>query len=401
MQTFVELERNHVGLGEPLRARAVTLSSVEDTESLSVSVLSGEGTRLESTTAEYPCKRGLTFHDFSIDLGDMSPGGYRMAWSSRRDYSKGDDSVRASGLTILPAAAAERFADRLERVKTHLAPGSVTTHRFLINEAFASLRSLKPYETAAKERMALLHLEADLTQAEAGRDILAARTGFMRRAFLSRIDNTLQPYAVRIPAGYDPKAARKYPLIVYLHGSASDETNLAGVDYLSDGEFIELAPRGRGPSNAYTRDHAQEDIEEAVAAVTQSYPIDETRIILTGFSMGGYGVYRTFYEHPGRYKALAIFSGHPDIGSLYFPGEGHPNFLEDKNLVKFKGIAIFLFHGRDDRNCPFAITKELVSKLERAGAKVEFVTEAGAGHQRPGAETIARYRKWLKTVIGK
>jgi predicted esterase len=304
-------------------------------------------------------------------------------------------------LTILPAAAAESFAERLERVKTRLAPGSITTLRFLINEAFASLRSLKPYETAAKERMALLHLEADLSQAAAGRDMLASRTGFMRRAFLSRIDNTLQPYAVRIPAGYEPKAAKKYRLVVYLHGRASDETNLAGVDYLSDGDAIELAPRGRGPSNAYTRDHALEDIEEAVAAVIRSYPIDETRIILAGFSMGGYGVYRTFYEHPGRYKALAIFSGHPDIGNLYFPGEGHPNFLEDKNLMKFKGIPIYIFHGRDDRNCSFAITKELVSKLGRAGAKVEFVTEAGAGHQRPGPEALARYRQWLKTVIGK
>jgi predicted esterase len=217
---------------------------------------------------------------------------------------------------------------------------------------------------------------------------------------LSRIDNTLQPYAVRIPAGYEPKAAKKYPLIVYLHGSASDETNLAGVDYLGNGEFIELAPRGRGPSNAFSRDHAQEDIEEAIAAVIESYPIDETRVILTGFSMGGYGVYRTFYEYPTRYRALAVFSGQPDLASRYFPGEDHPNFLEDKNLGKFKGVPIYIFHGREDRNCPFTITQELAAKLERAGARVELVTEAGAGHQRPGPEALARYHQWLKTVSG-
>jgi predicted esterase len=302
-------------------------------------------------------------------------------------------------VTIVPAAAVEVYVKRLERIKTQLSPGSATTLRFLLDEAFASLRSLKPYETAAKERLALLRLEGDLTQAEAGRDMFTTRTGFLRRAFLSRIDHTLQPCCVRVPAGYNSKMSKKYPLIVFLHGSASNETNLAGFDFLGDGDSIELAPRGRGPSNAFTRDHAQEDIEEAIAAVIQSYPIDETRIILTGFSMGGYGVYRTFYEHPTRYRALAVFSGHPNLGSQYFPGEGHPNFLEDKNLGKFKGMPIFIFHGRDDRNCPFPVTQDLVGKLGRAGAKVEFITEAGAGHQRPGPEALARYHEWLKTVI--
>ena len=398
IQTFVKLERNHLGQGEALRARAVTLSAGQDTESLSAAVLSGEGTRLESSTAEHPCQRGLTFHEFGINLGDIPPGGYRVAWSSRHSYSRGEDSLRASGVTVLPPASAAVYTQRLESAKTRLSPGSATTLGFLLDEAFASLRSMKPYETAARERLALLRLEEDLTQAEAGRDMFATRTGFLRRAFLSRIDNTLQPYCVRIPAGYDPQAAKKYPLVVFLHGSASNETNLATFDFLSDGDFIELAPRGRGPSNAFTRDHAQEDIEEAIAAVIQSYPVDETRVILTGFSMGGYGVYRTFYEHPARYRALAVFSGEPDIGNQYFSGEGHPNFLEDKNLAKFRGMPIFIFHGRDDRNCPFAVTQELVEKLGRSGAKVEFVTEAGAGHQRPGPEALARYHIWLKTV---
>jgi len=171
------------------------------------------------------------------------------------------------------------------------------------------------------------------------------------------------------------------------------------MDFLSEGACIEVAPRGRGPSNGWTRDHAQEDIEEAVAAVIRSYPIDEKRVVLTGFSMGGYGVYRTFFEHPERYRALAVFSGHPNLGEEYFPGQGHPNFLEERNLDQFKGLPIFIFHGLEDRNCPFAVTKELVGKLERSGAKVELVTEAGAGHQRPGVEALARYREWLRRSV--
>jgi predicted esterase len=159
------------------------------------------------------------------------------------------------------------------------------------------------------------------------------------------------------------------------------------------------APRGRGPSNAFSRDHAQEDIAEAIAAVAASYPVDETRIVLTGFSMGGYGAYRTYFERPGRFRALAAFSGHPDLANSYFPGEAHPNFLEDKTLGRFKGLPVFVFHGAEDRNCPYETTRELVAKLRKAGAKVEFVTEPGAGHQRPGAEALRRYQAWLESVL--
>ena len=53
----------------------------------------------------------------------------------------------------------------------------------------------------------------------------------------------------------------------------------------------------------------QEDIREAIADVCRHYPIDRSNIVLAGFSMGGYGVYRTHYETPGMYKALAVFCG--------------------------------------------------------------------------------------------
>jgi predicted esterase len=399
LQTFVALERNHLRQGEALMARAVTLSAGPDAESLAAAVQSGEGTRLGSTTSEYPCQRGLTSHPFAVKLGDLPAGGYRFAWSSRRGYSQGDPGLRASALTILPSDDPAALAGRLERAKARLSPGSADTLRFLFDETLASLAAMKAYETAAKERLALDRLGRDLEQAEAGRDVLAGRTGFFRRAFRSKVDGTLQPYGIRVPAGFDARAARRYPLIVFLHGSASDETNLSGFDFLSEGDAIEIAPRGRGPSNAFTRDHAQEDIEEAIAAAIESYPIDRTRIVLTGFSMGGYGVYRTFYEHPERYRALAVFSGAPDLGSQYFPSEGHPNFTDDRTLARFKAVPMFIFHGLQDLNCPFPVTQEVVAKLGRAGAKVELVTEEGAGHQRPGPEALRRYHEWLRQVL--
>ena len=398
IQTFIELDRNHLCRDERLTARSVTLCSGPDTESVSLSILSGEGTSLEKTTVEYSCQRGLTRHEFDVKLGELPAGGYRISWTSRRGYSPNDETLRASVLTILPKADAAAMEKRLEAAKSTLSPGSVATIQFLLQDSERSLSAMKPYETASDVRLSLGRLDSYLTQAETGQDGLAARTGCFRRAVRSKVDNTLQPYAVRIPADYDPRTGKKYPLIVFLHGSASDERTLAETDFLSAGEFIELAPRGRGPSNGFTKDHAQEDIEEAIAAVIQSYPIDESRIVLTGFSMGGYGVYRTFYEHPERYRALAVFSGLPNLRD-FLAGEDHPDFLEERNLGKFKSVPIFIFHGRADHNCPFVTTQELADKLKQSGARVELVTEDGAGHQRPAPETLFRYRDWLNTVI--
>ena len=39
---------------------------------------------------------------------------------------------------------------------------------------------------------------------------------------------------------------RRYPLMVFLHGSASDETNLRNMTFLTDGGFIEVAPSAGG-----------------------------------------------------------------------------------------------------------------------------------------------------------
>jgi len=123
------------------------------------------------------------------------------------------------------------------------------------------------------------------------------------------------------------------------------------------------------------------------------------RIILAGFSMGGYGVYRTYFESPELFSALAIFSGHPDLANKWgVPGE-HPNFLDYKNLECFSGVPVFIFHGGMDRNCPVELTMELVERLERAGANVEFYVDENKGHELPGEDIWLKYLRWLEKVI--
>ena len=112
--------------------------------------------------------------------------------------------------------------------------------------------------------------------------------------------------------------------------------------------------------------------------------------------MGGYGVYRTYYETPEFFAGLAIFSGQPDLASHYFPAAGHPNFLYDEILTIFQNIPIFIYHGKKDQSAPFKLTAELVKKLKAVGADVEFVIGEQAGHHLPSKEDVSRFQHWLR-----
>jgi dipeptidyl aminopeptidase/acylaminoacyl peptidase len=234
-----------------------------------------------------------------------------------------------------------------------------------------------------------------LEAAERGIDVVATSTGVQRRAYRSLLDQELRPYSVRAPQGHRPGASQ--PLLVYLHGSGEDDREQLSRPWLPEG-FVLLAPGGRGPSTWYWSDHAQDDIREATDDVMATYGVDPARVVLAGFSMGGYGVYLTARESPRRFRALAVFSGTPRPRDSAIGGA--PDFLLESDLSAFARLPIFVFHGGKDRNCPIGDTRALVDRLRLAGADVTFVVEEDKGHEAPGADTLRAFSDWLARVAG-
>ena len=393
-QTYMLPHRNNIPRASSLEAVAVTLAAKSCREQLVVRIKSGEGDTLGYNFIEYKCDRGLTKHEFGLDTPELPPGGYSIVWDSGVGDNRGE-----TYLTILPEFQPEIAKERIEKLKPNLSESSFSTLLFNTDEIDEQLAEVKPYETAGRTRLRLSRLNEILEQAESGKDVYAARTGFLRKAYRSKLDDTLQPYCVRIPEDYDP--AQRYPLIVFLHGSASDETDLYSFDGLNPGGFIELGPKGRGPSNAFCIDNAQEDIAEAINAVVESYSVDKDNIFISGFSMGGYGALRTFYETPEKFKGVIVLSGGPDTGNRFAGGGSHPNFLKDEFLVPFKGIPVFIFHGKQDRNVPYPEAELMVEKLKGAGAEVEFHVEEDKGHTQPGLDTYNKLHAWLRRQLEK
>ena len=136
-------------------------------------------------------------------------------------------------------------------------------------------------------------------------------------AYTSKIDGSLQPYHVSLPANYDPaKPARLY---VWLHGRQNNTTEAA---------FIYGFDHARPPGNAPVADNGQiqidlfgrlnsagwhwageADVFEAIAAAKQRFRIDDSRVILRGFSMGGEGAWHIALHYPDRFAAAEIGAG--------------------------------------------------------------------------------------------
>jgi predicted esterase len=351
---------------------------------VSIRVFNGEGEVLQRKRMELSVGPRLTTSNLDLALR-LPAGGYQL------EVEGPGSSGSRRGFTILPALDLSAGREILQAAKG-LAMGSRNTLTFRLDEVEAALARLKPHETAGGLRQALDGLDRDLRAVAQGQDPVAARTGLQRRAYRSALDGSLQPYTVRVPEGLKPGV--RVPLLMYLHGSGDDDRGMLDRSRAPEG-WLQLAPRGRGTSNCYSGDQAQDDLREALADVLAHYPVDPRQVFLAGFSMGGYGVYRTALAQPGRFRGLAVFAGQPDLGPQWL-GAGHPDALDPVNLAALKGETFFIVHGMEDRNCPFAKTVEMVKGLQAVGAKVTFRAEPGRGHDGPSPEGEAQYLAWLR-----
>ncbi len=395
-QSYMVLENNHCQPGEKLEFDAVVVSDHQQTEEFDISILNENKEMVGRKVFASEHQAGVSLDQFEFNTSDMIPGNYTIEWQGIK--SKASGKLK---LSVLPKFNYKSVIDRLENVKSTISEGSYTTMQFAIQEVNRKIKNLKDYEDSPDVLNDLLAILNNLEEMELGGDIISSRSGVFRRAFRSDLDSTLQPYTVQVPDNYDKSI--KYPLLVFLHGSGRSDKDIFSIyhQYLSKGDFIQIAPFARGVSHYYGLEKAQFDIYEAIQNTIDNYPIDTSNIVLVGFSMGGYGVYRTFIESPYLFDGLAIFSGEPKVGILKRTRNGnYPNFIKKRNYTKLRDVPVFIYHGKNDLNCPYELTDKFVKKLISAGVNVEFAFDEAAGHSSPEDDRIlTKYYEWLYKVI--
>lgn len=165
-----------------------------------------------------------------------------------------------------------------------------------------------------KAHQLLAEGETRATQLQDGDPRWTSQTGLVVRGFVSRIDQTVQPYGVVVPETYDFDRSQPVRCDVWFHGRGE---TLSEVNFLWDrmknvGRYapldtIVLHPYGRY-SNAF-KFAGETDVLEALASAQRRYRIDEDRISVRGFSMGGAACWQFAVHYPDRW-----FAANPGAG---------------------------------------------------------------------------------------
>jgi pimeloyl-ACP methyl ester carboxylesterase len=156
------------------------------------------------------------------------------------------------------------------------------------------------------------------------------RKGHVVRAYVSRLDGSVQPYGLTIPDSYD--GTKPMRLDIWQHGTNRTLNEVAFIIQQEsdrpvppEQNYIQLEPLGR--TNVSYRWAGEADLFESLASVRQHYKIDPKRIVLRGFSMGGASSWHLGLHHPGRWAAIEAGAGYTET-RRYGQRENLPPYQE-------------------------------------------------------------------------
>ena len=179
---------------------------------------------------------------------------------------------------------------------------------------------------------------------------------------------------IYIPTNYDPK--KEWPLIVFLHGAGERGSDGVKQTTVGMGPAIENNP-GRFPCLVLQPQCASGDnwnseasaghLDDAIAQTLELYNVDESRISLTGLSLGGFGCFGYGADNADRFSAIMPVCGG---GSA-----------DDKAVIaKLATTPIRVFHGADDRVVPAQRSRDMVAAIKAAGGDIQYTEYPNTNH---------------------
>lgn len=166
-------------------------------------------------------------------------------------------------------------------------------------------------------KLAKTQLQQGMARAQAlraGKPEWTTQTGLVVRGYVSDIDGSVQPYGLVVPTSYQTNTPHQFRLDAWFHGRGENltELNFIGDRQKNIGQF---APPNAFVLHLYGRYcnankfAGEVDLFEALAAVRKAYPIDENRISVRGFSMGGAATWHIGTHYAGLWAAVAPGAG--------------------------------------------------------------------------------------------
>jgi len=166
----------------------------------------------------------------------------------------------------------------------------------------------------------------------------------------------------------------KFPLIISLHGIGERGEDLWRVkgeglpkilDGYNDFPFIVISPQCPSTTEWYYNDGIQQKVNRLIDSAISRYPVDTSRIYLTGFSMGGIGTLDLAIRYPNRFAAL--------IPIAFRIEEGW-------DLCIIKDIPMWAFHGQHDPIIPLNKAQSVITTLINCGGSPLFTIYSDLFH---------------------
>jgi predicted peptidase len=184
-------------------------------------------------------------------------------------------------------------------------------------------------------------------------------------------------YLLYLPPDYKAGSQKRWPLMLFLHGSGergSDVQRVAVhgplklVEQGTNFPFIIVAPQC--PENQIWEN---EPLLQLLDSVEKKYAVDTKRVYLTGLSMGGYGTWQLGLLHPDLFAAIVPICGGCNLIDVLI--------ARRDNQRAFKSLPVWAFHGGKDDVVPLSESERIVEGLNKAGVKeVKFTIYPDAGH---------------------
>jgi len=168
---------------------------------------------------------------------------------------------------------------------------------------------------------------------------------------------------------------KRYPIVIWMHGSGQsgtdNEAQMGGAPkiWLNEANQAKeacfmLAPQCPSADIGWKNEVADKLIA-LIADLTEHLPIDESRIYLTGSSMGGFGTFGIAAKYPQVFAACVPLCGGGDV----------------KQAEVLKSIPFWVFHGDKDDMVPVDRSRAIVAAVKAAGGELMKYSElAGEGH---------------------
>jgi predicted peptidase len=201
-------------------------------------------------------------------------------------------------------------------------------------------------------------------------------------------------YLLSLPIGYDAAGAKRWPLLLFLHGSGESGTDVHRVavngppkllrtdlPLTADesaaarklaGNFIVVSPQCPDEGVAWE----DEPLLDLIDQVLARYHADPDRVYLTGLSMGGYGVWSLALHHADRFAAVAPISGGGNLLDALNVEDGTV-----PHAAALRRLGFWVFHGAKDDVVPVSEATRMVDLLAKGGVKdLKLTINPDRGH---------------------